>query len=68
MQCIVLARLLRMARERLELRLDLLHDVLHAQQVGLCVRELLHRLALAIAELRDARRLLEEGGGPPDGC
>ena len=61
MQGIVLARLLRMARERLELRLDLLHDVLHAQQVVLGIRELPHRLALAVAELRDARRLLEEG-------
>ena len=60
-QRVVLARLLRVAGERLELRLDLLHDVLHAQEVGLCVRELLHRLALAVAELRDARRLLEEG-------
>ena len=60
-QRVVLARLLRVAGERLELRLDLLHDVLHAQEVGLRVRELLHRLALAIAELRDARRLLEEG-------
>lgn len=60
-QRVVLARLLRVAGERLELRLDLLHDVLHAQKVGLRVRELLHRLALAVAELRDARRLLEEG-------
>ena len=60
-QRVVLARLLRVAGERLELRLDLLHDVLHAQEVGLRVRELLHRLALAIAELRDARCLLEEG-------
>ena len=58
---IVLKLLLRMARERLELRLDLLHDVLHAQQVVLGIRELPHRLALAVAELRDARRLLEEG-------
>ena len=60
-ELVVLARLFRMAREGLELRLNLVHDVLHAQQIGLGIREFPHSLTLAAAVFRDARRLLEKG-------
>ena len=59
LQFIVAARLRRTLGERFELHFDLLHDVADAHEIPLHVLKLSHRLALAVAVLRDARRLLE---------
>ena len=60
LQRLPLARLLRLFRERFQLFAELADDVLHAHEILLRVVQLAQGLALAVAVLRDTRRLLEE--------
>ena len=59
LQLIVAARLLCALGKRFELPFDLLHDVADAHEIPLHVFKLSHRLALAVAVLRDARRFFK---------
>ena len=56
---IMAARFLGAFSKRLDLHLDLLHDIADAHEIPLHVLKLAHRFALAVAVLRDSRSFFE---------